>query len=686
MVQLAQQNPDIVKLISLGKTVQGRDILALRLTEKARKSHDGSKPATLYVTTQHAREWMATEMGRRLFHHYIDAYRSRDATVKKLLKETEIWYVPVANPDGYQYTFDHERLWRKNLRENDGDGQITNADGVDPNRNYPNHWNYDNEGASNDFSSQTYRGPSAGSESETKAMMGLLDRMRFKFMVNYHTYGPWLLYPTGWQVGTATADDPIYYALSGNRDNPAIPGFVPGPGAETLYITNGELNDYAQDVDGTLSWTPELNEGCEGCGFVFPDDEALVQAEFEKGIPYALAVAKSADDPDDPDSSLGIKTKPFYLESDDPYKDGLATANFTFDVSYGDPQPVQVLAKRSLARVTLKYRINGGRTRDTRTREYQGGNRYAVQGAHYYHVMRGRVRGARPGDSVQVWFEARHEKSASFTYKQAVDTRNRVLIVATEDYTGASPVQAGVTAPQYLSYYQEALKANRLDSDVYDVDARGRKAPTYLGVLSHYDAVVWYTGDDIITREAGWPGGTASRLAMDEIYEVREFMNNGGGVLYTGKYATTQYVGGYLYDPIGGAASCADPTVTYRCQFTFGSPSSDGINDVIEYFFGARLVNDDAGTAEDGSLFPVKGTDTPFSWFGGVSWAFGGESANNQDHSNSFIPISALEHPRCIRSSRASHRPAGTGRTGRSSRTAAPTTSTRTSRTSRTSA
>ena len=127
----------------------------------------------------------------------------------------------------------------------------------------------------------------------------------FSFQVNYHSAGEWLLYPEGWQVGSPTADDPIYFALSGNLDRPAIEGYHPGLSSDVLYVTNGEANDYSHNVGKTLAWTPELAEGCDGCGFVFPDDEALVQAEFERNLPFAESVANSAKDPDDPKSSLG---------------------------------------------------------------------------------------------------------------------------------------------------------------------------------------------------------------------------------------------------------------------------------------------------------------------------------------------------------------------------------------------
>ena len=101
-------------------------------------------------------------------------YNAGNAEVRQLLQGTELWFVPVANPDGYQYTFDHERLWRKNLRNNDDDPQITGADGVDPNRNFNEHWNYDNEGSSSILSSQTFRGTGPVSEPETQAMQSLI--------------------------------------------------------------------------------------------------------------------------------------------------------------------------------------------------------------------------------------------------------------------------------------------------------------------------------------------------------------------------------------------------------------------------------------------------------------------------------------------------------------------------------
>jgi hypothetical protein len=683
MYEIARESRH-AKLVRLGTTFQGREILAVKLTEDADRVRDGRRPAVLYSSLQHAREWISSEVNRRLMFWYADKHRSGDREIRRLLDDTELWFILVANPDGYQYTFEHERLWRKNLRDNNGDGQTQIGDGVDPNRNFDSHFMYDEEGSSSIFSSETYRGPSAGSEPETRAMQGLLQRIDFSFQVNYHSVGEWLLYADGWQIGSPTADDPIYYALSGNLDRPAIPGFHPGLSADVLYVTNGETTDYAHANEGTLAWTPELGDGCPetDCGFVFPDNEAEVQKEFERNIPFALSVAKSAEDPDDPESSLGIETKPFYIKSDDPYKEGIPGANFTFEYSYGDPQEVRVLAKKSLGRVTLKYRINDGRTRSASTSEWRGGERYD-QTSVYYRVMRGFVRGTDPGDEVEVWFEADDRgrgdddddddrdrgrgrgrdddevRSESFTYQAVSDSNADVLVVAAEDYTGASPPQTG--GPNYVDYYVNAIEANGYDADVYDVDARGRTAPDQLGVLGHYDAVVWYTGEDVVTRPVGQGPGNADRLAMDEILEMRAYMNEGGRVLYTGKNAAKQYtgatagglpVGSQFYDPKRGTIQCRllapngttvpnpalDPR---RCLLLRGS--GDLVNDVIEYWFGGYVQVGDDGNNPAGGLFDVNGVDDPFT---GLSWGFNGpDSANNQNTSSSFVATSGILPP-----------------------------------------
>jgi hypothetical protein len=638
---VARQNPQLVKLEVLGRTNQGRELIALKLTQGARDEVDGSRPAVLYSSNQHAREWISLEVNRRLLHHFVDRWRANDKATRGLLKQTELWFVISANPDGYQYTFGAERLWRKNMRDNNGDGQITIGDGVDPNRNFAEHFGYDNEGSSPDPADETYRGPAAASEPETRAMQGLINRIKPKFQSNLHSYGQWLLYPQGWQVGTLDADYPIYVALGGTDGaKSAIPGFNVGQSADTLYVTNGETTDYADTNAGTVSYTPELGEGVPGAGFVFPDDERLIQAEFEKTLPFHLGLAKSARHPADPDSPVGIGVEPFYLDADDidPQNGQQSLFDFKFDVSYGDPQEVRVLAKRSLGAVALRYQVNGGAVQSGPTTDWNGGQRYGPGNGVYYHVVKGNVTGTAPGDSVKVWFTGGGKTSSSFTYKVESDSGRRVLIVAAEDYTGASPAfPPGKTSPDYLSFYTDALEANRVDFDVYDVDAHNRTAPDNLGVLGHYDAVIWYTGNDAVTREAGWGAGNASRLAMQELLEMRDYVNGGGRVLYTGRQAGQQYtpaLGTQLYDPFENRQCRADPAVQARCLALLGSGNSQG--DPIEYMFGAAIATPGGGIdPQTGNPFDVAGIDAPLA---GLTWGFNGDdSAQNQATNSSFI-------------------------------------------------
>ena len=562
--QAAAQHPRIAKLVTIGTSVNGTSIQALKITSNARHVPDGQRPAVVYLSAQHAREWITPEMTTRLMEHVLAGYGT-DPEMTGLVDRNELWFVPVANPDGYDFTFQPgQRLWRKNLRDNNGDGSIAPGDGVDLNRNFPYKWGYDNEGSSPSPSSETYRGPSPGSEPETQALESLVARIDAEFLVNYHSAAELLLYGIGWQVATPSPDDVIYEAMAGDDQTPAVPGYDPDISAE-LYTTNGDTDTHLQELYGTLGFTPEMST-CEaasdsvpddeweavdcGSGFEFPDDEGLVQTEFEKNIPFALSVAASAADPDDPESVVGRTAADFVVD--------------TFDVSYGDPQPVAVTAKRALRNLQLRYRIDGGPIRTAAAVEWTGGERYGHENDDYYAEFRGEVAGAAPGGSVEVWFTGVKPgtgpvESEHFTYEVEQDTGSDVLVVANEDYTGYNPGDPTGTAPQYAEAHLAAVAATGHTADLWDVDAQG--VPHHLGVLGHYDAVLWYLGDNRITQDAedvltSTPFGQLPDISVAERQQyltiaVRDYLNEGGRLIHAGETAQYQGLAG-ISTAVGG--------------------------------------------------------------------------------------------------------------------------------------
>src|SRR3712207_2166996 len=264
------------------------------------------------------------------------------------------------------------------MADNDGDGiRGEVGDGVDPNRNFPVNWGLDDEGSSPDPTSETYRGREPYvAEPETQAMLNLWNRVDFEFQKNDHTAAALILYPQGWQMYTPAADDAIFTALAGDDADPAITGFDPDLGAE-LYITNGDTLDTAYNREGILAYTPEGSEpkDLSVSGFEFEDSEAAIEGEFRRHRAFALDLAESADDPANPDSHLGNTVEPFYVDA--------------FADSYGDPQPVQVTAKRSLGALVMRYKVNNGATKTVATSEWSDGERYYQEPGEYYRRLRG---------------------------------------------------------------------------------------------------------------------------------------------------------------------------------------------------------------------------------------------------------------------------------------------------------
>ncbi len=103
----------------------------------------------LFMAAQHAREWITPEMVRRLIHYVVDGYGT-DRRLTYLVNKTELWFVPVANPDGYDFTFQPgpAPVAQEPARTTTATAGSRPGDGVDPNRNFPTKWGYDNEGSS----------------------------------------------------------------------------------------------------------------------------------------------------------------------------------------------------------------------------------------------------------------------------------------------------------------------------------------------------------------------------------------------------------------------------------------------------------------------------------------------------------------------------------------------------------
>jgi len=285
----------LIHVDSIGASIEGRPILAVKI---GAATDAPSRPNILFMATHHAREWMSTEMAMRLIRWIADSLP------RPLLAARDLWVIPVENPDGYQYTFTTERLWRKNRRVN-GDGST----GVDPNRNYPAFWGYDNLGSSPTGNTEIYRGAGPASEPETQAIVAFHAAHPPVLAVSYHTYSGLVLYPYGFRTGALAPDAPVFQALAGtdilpgvidSLPNSVLTHYHPGP-SWNLYPTNGEYTEWAYRAHGTIAFTPELTGGC--CtpdsslyyGFVFPDDSALVERVFRDNLPFARAVIAAAD-------------------------------------------------------------------------------------------------------------------------------------------------------------------------------------------------------------------------------------------------------------------------------------------------------------------------------------------------------------------------------------------------------
>ena len=214
------------------QTQEGRYLQWVKISDNPNASEEESQ--ILYTAIHHAREPASLQQLIFYMWYLLENYDT-DTDVKAIIDNTELFFIPMVNPDGYIYNETTNPfgggLWRKNRKDNQNGSY-----GVDLNRNYSyvtpegqEVWN--TSGTSNNTADNTYAGTMPFSEPESKAVRYFIESHEFKIALNNHSYSQLLLYPFGYDYNQPTEDNDTFVALS-----------------ETMVSQNGYANIIASDL------------------------------------------------------------------------------------------------------------------------------------------------------------------------------------------------------------------------------------------------------------------------------------------------------------------------------------------------------------------------------------------------------------------------------------------------------
>jgi hypothetical protein len=292
---LAEDNPALVRPVTLGNSFEGRPIEGVEISSNVNAADDG-KPVYLNFGAHHAREWPSAEFPMEFAHTLVNGFNSSEARIVNLLDDVRVVIVPVVNPDGFvasrsfgtsplddnadaniaQIVGNQGAYIRKNCRPTDPAQAnlpcaLRSGSGVDLNRNYGYYWG--GPGSSTDTTSQGYRGAGPFSEPESEAVHQFSSQIHPTVFITNHTFtdtGWWLRQP-GFDGaflpqgadGAITPDEPAMKALGDAMgdtgvDDPALgaTGWPSDLGWELGDIT-GATEDWNYFAQGTYGYTPE---------------------------------------------------------------------------------------------------------------------------------------------------------------------------------------------------------------------------------------------------------------------------------------------------------------------------------------------------------------------------------------------------------------------------------------------
>ncbi|XP_047475473.1 carboxypeptidase B-like [Penaeus chinensis] len=256
-------------LTSLGKSCENRDIWMVHL--RAEDPQDSEEAGAVWIEGGiHAREWISSAVALHILKELVQDNGN--------IGQFDVYVVPMANPDGYEYSRNSDRLWRKNRCKTSN----PNCAGVDLNRNWDFHYGV---GASDIECSEVFRGTEPFSEPETKALRDAMTKLKdqLRLVLSLHSYGQQLLYPWGFSKHemAPNTEDLIakgkVFADAAKGAHNKVYEVVNSAG--DLYTASGATDDWAKGVLGVkYTYTLELRD--EGkFGFILEPSHILPCSE-----------------------------------------------------------------------------------------------------------------------------------------------------------------------------------------------------------------------------------------------------------------------------------------------------------------------------------------------------------------------------------------------------------------------
>lgn len=291
---LAVRYPDAVEVQSAGRSFEGRDlkyvrIMAIKSAVKETANETTTTrtlPPVIFVDAGiHAREWIAPATALYVIHQLVER-AAENADLRNGI-EWRVW--PTVNADGYEYSHRADRMWRKTRQPNAANARCPGTDG---NRNFDYKWGV--VGASPSPCSETFRGATAFSEPETRAVREIMRDLgeRCRLYLTLHSFGNMLLYPWGYTTELpATWRDMDEVASAGAAAIREATGAAYSVGSSTnvLYAAAGGSDDYAHGVHRIpVALTMELPGG----RFGFDVPAAQIAASVEESWVGIRAMAR----------------------------------------------------------------------------------------------------------------------------------------------------------------------------------------------------------------------------------------------------------------------------------------------------------------------------------------------------------------------------------------------------------